>query len=79
MTAANLIQVVEAKGGHLRLDGPKVVISPRSVAIPLQTQLIEHKVHIVRLLRTREESSPNFFSPAQLLPPSNEVSSKQKR
>jgi hypothetical protein len=57
-TAMKLIWAVEARGGSIRVDGPKVVITPRSAAIPLQEQLIAHKKDIMVLLRERNGSLP---------------------
>jgi hypothetical protein len=57
-TAMKLIREVEANGGVLRMDGPKVVVTPSAAAIPLQEQLIAYKKEIVVLLRKRNGSLP---------------------
>jgi hypothetical protein len=55
MTAKELVQAVEADGGHIRVDGSDLVITPRSVAAPLRAQLIEHKQEMVGFLSVRQQ------------------------
>ena len=51
--AANLIRVVETSGGFMRIDGPRVLVTPASAAMKLQKELVAHKTEIISLLRTR--------------------------
>jgi hypothetical protein len=51
--ALELIRTVEANGGHLRVDGEDLVISPANAAAPVMEELRHHKPEIIELLAQR--------------------------
>ena len=53
MTALDLIQIVEANGGRLRVDGEYLVIAPGEAAAPVMEELRQRKTEIIELLAER--------------------------
>jgi hypothetical protein len=53
--AAELVQIVEARGGRLFIEGEKLVIEPDTAALPLMDSLRAFKPEIVALLQSRAE------------------------
>jgi len=53
--AAELVQIVEQRGGRLFIEGEKLVIEPEEAALPLVDSLRAYKPEIVALLQSRIE------------------------
>ena len=53
--AEELIRIVEGRGGHLFIEGEKLVIEPEEAALPLVDSLRTYKPEIVALLQSRTE------------------------
>jgi hypothetical protein len=53
--AAELIAIVEQRGGRLTIEGEKLVIEPKEAALPLIDSLRTYKPQIVALLQSRTE------------------------
>jgi hypothetical protein len=51
--ALELIQTVKANGGRMRVDGDSLVIAPDVAALPILSELRQHKREIIRLLENR--------------------------
>ena len=49
-TALELIKMVKANGGRMRVEGESLVIAPDSAALQIIDELREHKREIIRLL-----------------------------
>src|SRR5271157_6303384 len=53
MTALDLIQIVEANGGHLRVEDGWLVIAPGEAAAPVMEELRKHKAELIAELARR--------------------------
>ena len=51
--ALELIRTVEANGGHFRVDGEDLVISPAKAAAPVLEELRQYKPEIIELIAQR--------------------------
>lgn len=57
-TALELIQVVEANGGHFRVDGECLVIAPGEAAAPVMEELRQLKAELLAELARRPNLPP---------------------
>lgn len=58
MTAAELVQVVEAAGGRFMVDGDRLGIVPKEAAAPVLEELRAHKEEIIDLIESPRELLP---------------------
>lgn len=66
--AQELIHIVEARGGQLRIHGSYLVVAPEEAALPIMDSLRAHKSAIVALLQSRDQQQvePELDSDALL-------------